>query len=116
MNETQTQRQNSAGMIIALTMAFALGYSILRYHIVGPVPWKDLSFFILNKGICMGAFLLLTLNFSLGPAKNPTGRDLNHASAALQLLKRATSLSGELCLAVTHFNSRRGRKQLIEVP
>jgi hypothetical protein len=70
MNEPQTQRQNSAGMIIALTMAFALGYSILRYHIVGPVPWKDLSFFILNKGICMGAFILLTLNFGLGPAKN----------------------------------------------
>lgn len=70
MNEPLAQRQNSAALIITLTMGFALGYSILRYHILGPVPWKDLSFFILNKSICMGAFLLLTLNFTLGPAKS----------------------------------------------
>ena len=59
-----------AAFIITLTMALAMGYAIVRYHVVGPVPWKDLSFFILNKGICMGAFILLVLNFSLGPLKN----------------------------------------------
>lgn len=37
---------------------------------MGPVPWKDLPFFILNKGLAMGAFILLSINFSIGPLKN----------------------------------------------
>jgi hypothetical protein len=51
-------------------IAFGIGYSILRYHISGPVPWKDFSFFILHKGLCLSAFILLTMNFGFGPAKN----------------------------------------------
>ena len=43
---------------------------MLRYHIVGPIPWKDFPFFILNKGISLSAFILITLNFSFGPLKN----------------------------------------------
>ena len=49
---------NSAGRIIAATLAFGLAYAVVRYHVVGPVPWKDLPFFILNKGIALSAFLL----------------------------------------------------------
>jgi hypothetical protein len=45
-------------------------YAVLRYHVAGPVPWKDLPFFILNKGISLSAFILLTLNFGLGPLSN----------------------------------------------
>jgi hypothetical protein len=70
MSHTSSNRHNSAGMIIAVTMIFSLGYAILRYHIAGPVPWKDFPFFILNKGISLGAFILLTFNFSFGPLSN----------------------------------------------
>jgi hypothetical protein len=42
----------------------------LRYHIVGPVPWKDFPFFILNKGIALSAFILLACNFGFGPLNN----------------------------------------------
>mgnify|MGYP001812717246 CR=1 FL=1 len=64
------QRKNSAGRIIFFSIALSMGYAVLRYHIFGPVPWKDLSFFILNKGVALGAFVLLTFNFSFGPLKN----------------------------------------------
>ncbi len=68
MNENM--KTNSAGPIIAIVMIFGLAYAILRYHIAGPVPWKDFPFFILNKGISLSAFILLTCNFSFGPLNN----------------------------------------------
>jgi DMSO/TMAO reductase YedYZ heme-binding membrane subunit len=37
---------------------------------MGGVPWKDLPFLILNKAISLTAFILLTINFTLGPLKN----------------------------------------------
>jgi DMSO/TMAO reductase YedYZ heme-binding membrane subunit len=69
MNE-QTAQTNSSGGIIAFTLLLAIGYAVLRYHIVGTVPWKDFSFFILNKGLCLAAFILLTMNFAIGPLNN----------------------------------------------
>jgi DMSO/TMAO reductase YedYZ heme-binding membrane subunit len=63
-------RTNSAGSIITLTLIFGLAYAVLRYHIVGPVPWKDFPFFILNKSISLSAFILLTCNFGFGPLNN----------------------------------------------
>jgi hypothetical protein len=68
--EMDTNDRNYAGRIILVTLLLSVGYAVLRYHIAGPVPWKDFPFFILNKGICLAAFILLTLNFSLGPARN----------------------------------------------
>jgi hypothetical protein len=65
-----TSAPNSAGSIIFATLLFAIGYALLRYHIVGPVPWRDFPLFILNKGLCLGAFILLALNFSLGPLRS----------------------------------------------
>ena len=70
MTHQSEDHKNSAGLIIAGTMLFSIGYAVLRYHIVGPVPWKDFPFFILNKGICLAAFILLTFNFGFGPLKN----------------------------------------------
>jgi DMSO/TMAO reductase YedYZ heme-binding membrane subunit len=61
---------NPAWAIIGWTLIFSMGYAILRYHIFGPVPWKDFPFFILNKGISLSAFILLTFNFTFGPLKN----------------------------------------------
>jgi hypothetical protein len=63
-------KQNTAGKIVFLTLVFSIAYAILRYHILGPVPWADFPFFILNKGISLAALLLLVLNFSLGPSSN----------------------------------------------
>lgn len=58
-----------AGRIIFVTLFLCIGYSVLRYNIIGDVPWKDVPFFILNKGISLAALILLTLNFSLAPLK-----------------------------------------------
>ena len=68
--ETITKRKNLAWPIIWWTLIFSFGYAILRYHIVGPTPWKDLPFFITNKAISLSSFILLTINFALGPMKN----------------------------------------------
>ena len=70
MTTSIDKQKNHAAKIIAITSMLSLGYAILRYHIVGDVPWKDFPFLILNKGISLAAFILLTLNFSLGPLKN----------------------------------------------
>jgi len=63
-------KKNSAGSIIAIVLIFGLAYAVLRYHIVGPVTWKDFPFFILNKGLSLSAFILLTCNFGFGPLNN----------------------------------------------
>ncbi len=63
-------KTNSAGSIITAALIFGLAYAIVRYHIAGPVPWKDFPFFILNKGISLSAFDLLTCNFAFGPLNN----------------------------------------------
>jgi len=70
MNEQAIDNRNSAGAIIFVTLLLAIGYAVLRYHVVGPVPWKDFPMFILNKGLCLAGFVLLTFNFSLGPLNN----------------------------------------------
>ena len=70
MNEQINDNKNSAKTIILVTLLVAIGYSVLRYHIAGPVPWKDFPLFILNKGLCLAGFILLTFNFALGPLNN----------------------------------------------
>ncbi len=70
MSDQSGSHKNSAGLIIALTLLFSIGYAILRYHIVGSIPWKDFPFFILNKRISLSAFILLTFNFGFGPLNN----------------------------------------------
>jgi len=65
MNEES--KKGAAGSIVFVTLVLAMTYAIVRYHIAGPVPWKDLPFYVLNKGFSLAAFVLLTLNFSLGP-------------------------------------------------
>jgi DMSO/TMAO reductase YedYZ heme-binding membrane subunit len=69
VNEKEPNR-NSAVCIIAAIFALSIGYAVLRYHIVGSVPWADFPLFILNKGLCPAAYVLLTMNFTLGPLNN----------------------------------------------
>ena len=68
--EKSIQVKNPAGWIILSTCLLSIGYAILRYHILGPVPWEDLPFYVLNKGIALSAFILLTFTFSFGPLRN----------------------------------------------
>ena len=70
MTDTTTHPKNAGGKIIAFTFLLSLSYAVMRYHILGSVPWKDFPFFILNKGIALSAFILLTFNFSFGPLHN----------------------------------------------
>jgi len=70
VSEQTKSDKNSAGQIIALALVFSIGYAVVRYHIVGTVPWKDFPFFILNKGISLAAFILITCNFGFGPLNN----------------------------------------------
>lgn len=70
MESSTTEHKNYSGKIIVITSVFALGYAILRYHILGDVPWNDFPFFILNKAFSLAAFILLIFNFTLGPIKN----------------------------------------------
>ena len=67
---SESHEKNAAASLILAILVFGIGYAILRYHIAGPVPWKDLPFFILNKGISLSAFILLTCNFGFGPLHN----------------------------------------------
>jgi len=67
--EKTKKKLNPAWTIILWTFILSLTYAILRYNIIGSVPWKDLPFYILNKGNALSAFILLTINFSLGPLK-----------------------------------------------
>jgi len=69
MEETE-KMNNPARAIISWTFILSMSYAIIRYHVLGEVPWKDLPFFILNKGISMSAFILLAFNFTFGPLKN----------------------------------------------
>ncbi len=70
MSDQAINNKNAARSIISVTLVLSIGYAVLRYHIVGPVPWKDFPFFILNKGLCLAAFILLTMNFAIGPLNN----------------------------------------------
>ncbi len=63
-------KKNSAASIITIVLVFGLAYAITRYHLVGPVPWKDFPMFILNKAISLSAFIMLTCNFGFGPLNN----------------------------------------------
>ncbi len=70
MNTSEQGSEGIGGSVIAVTLLAAIGYAVLRYHIAGDVPWSEFSLFILNKGLCLAAFILLTLNFALGPGRN----------------------------------------------
>ena len=69
MSEEQAQK-SAAGKIISLVVLFFFTYAVLRYNVSGAYPWKDLAFFIFNKGTALAAYLLISLNFTLGPLKN----------------------------------------------
>lgn len=97
MPTSEETSESSATRIIIVTLVVSLAYAVVRYHIAGPVPWKDFPFFILNKAIALAAFLLLTYNFVFGPLNNLTGKvPLRWLNA-----RKALGMTGFL-LAVIH--------------
>ena len=58
-----------AVQIIVGVFLFSLVYAILRYHVFGDTGLKDFPLYVLNKCLALSGFILLTLNFALGPAK-----------------------------------------------
>ena len=58
-----------AVQIIVGAFLFSLVYGVLRYHVFEAVPVRDFPLYVLNKCIALTAFILLTINFALGPAK-----------------------------------------------
>ena len=62
--------KNAAASLITGVLLLAISYALLRYHVAGPVPWKDFPFFILNKGFSLAAFVLIACNFGFGPLRN----------------------------------------------
>ena len=64
------QNKNAAAPLITGVLVLAVSYALLRYHVAGPVPWKDFPFFILNKGFSLAAFVLIACNFGFGPLRN----------------------------------------------
>jgi len=69
MNKISYKNQFSGGIILIITV-LSIGYAVLRYNILGEVPWKDLPLYVLNKGISLSSLILLSINFSLSPLKN----------------------------------------------
>ncbi len=65
----QEEQKNSAFKITLLALLFSMVYAVMRYHIFGAVPWKDLPFFIFNKSLALCAYLLLFFTFTIGPLK-----------------------------------------------
>ena len=70
MKSSSTKSQNPAWKIVFWTFFFSSAYAVLRYHILGPVPWERLPFFILNKILSLCSLILLAFNFTFGPLKN----------------------------------------------
>ena len=64
------KNKNAAAALITGVLVLAISYAVLRYHVAGPVPWKDFPFFIVNKGVSLAAFVLIACNFGFGPLRN----------------------------------------------
>lgn len=56
--------------VVLLVFLLSYCYAILRYNVLGPVPWKDLPFYILNKAISLSSFIVLSLSFCMRPLVN----------------------------------------------
>ena len=66
----QKNNNNASAPFIIGTLIFSIAYVAIRYHVFGQVPLKDFPFYVLNKGISLAAFILLTFNFTFGPLNN----------------------------------------------
>ena len=68
--ESKTKQNNLSYQVILTVALISIAYTILRYHVVGNTPWSQFPVYILNKGLSLTGFILLAINFSLGPLNN----------------------------------------------
>jgi hypothetical protein len=68
--QTKTKNKNLSLSVILTISILSIAYTILRYHMVGNTPWSQFPVFILNKGLSLSGFILLAINFSIGPLSN----------------------------------------------
>ena len=66
----KTKNKNLSLSIILFVFLISIAYTIVRYHIAGNTPWSQFPLYILNKGLALTGFVLLGINFSLGPLNN----------------------------------------------
>lgn len=66
----KTKENNLSYHVILIVALISISYTILRYHIVGITAWSQFPVYILNKGLSLTGFILLAINFSLGPLNN----------------------------------------------
>ena len=53
----------------AVVFGVALGYSIVRYHLAGDVPWNHFPLFILNKATSLAAVVFVACSYLIGPRR-----------------------------------------------
>ncbi|MDX1326219.1 MAG: hypothetical protein R3299_00845 [Arenibacter sp.] len=92
---TTTKERNGLNFMI-LVVFMAIGYAVLRYHLLGEVPWKDFPIFILNKGVSLAGITLLSLCVSLGPLSR-----MGISILATKSAKKLLGISG-LLLTIAH--------------
>lgn len=68
--QTKTKNKNLTLSVILFVSLISITYTILRYHVIGNTPWSQFPLYILNKGLSLTGFILLGINFSLGPLNN----------------------------------------------
>ena len=83
--------------IVFTIVLLSVSYAVFRYHVAGPVPWEDLTLFVLNKGLGLAALFLLTLSFAI----NPLRRLGVSIPTYLNSVKKDVGVAG-LLLAVLH--------------
>ena len=68
--KAKANNKNLSLSVIIIVFLLSVAYTILRYHIVGNTPWSQFPVYILNKGLALTGFILLGINFTLGPLNN----------------------------------------------
>jgi DMSO/TMAO reductase YedYZ heme-binding membrane subunit len=71
--QTKTNNKNFPLSVIITVFMLSIAYTILRYHGFGNTPWSQFPVYVLNKALALTGFILLGINFSLGPLNNIGG-------------------------------------------
>jgi DMSO/TMAO reductase YedYZ heme-binding membrane subunit len=49
-----------------VVFGFSLAYAVVRYHLAGDVPWRNLPLFILNKATSLAAVIFVACSYLIG--------------------------------------------------
>jgi DMSO/TMAO reductase YedYZ heme-binding membrane subunit len=59
----------------AVVFGFSLAYAVVRYHLVGDVPWRNFPLFILNKATSLAAVIFVACSYLIGKLIHIHDRD-----------------------------------------